>query len=162
MPELRISLTHTSPTHHKLQYVRPDGTGETLELETKSFLLHDLLHFAVETEAKLQNSFYGMLARGEIYATLTKENDPMNTPQTGEIGVTERVVGGLTAYLKKGPDDDEFLDMMENLCNATGEHVPEYLTKKFLKNIKERMRKLQGEWSSTKFGETMTLTFDLA
>lgn len=161
MPELRLSLTRNSPTHHKLQFVRPDGTGETLELETKTFLFHDLLHFAIETEAKLQNSFYGMLARGELYATLKKENDPMNTPQTGEIGVTERIVGGLTGYLKKGPDDDEFMDMMENLCNATGEHVPEYFTKQFLKQIKERMRKLQGEWSSTKFGEIMELTFQI-
>jgi len=50
---LVVRLTRVSPTHHRFAFGRADGSGESLELETKSCLFHDLLHFAVETEAQL-------------------------------------------------------------------------------------------------------------
>ncbi|HEX5051990.1 MAG TPA: hypothetical protein VFZ65_09475, partial [Planctomycetota bacterium] len=67
---LLVRLTRTSPTHHRMEIVRDDGTREQHELETRSCLLHDLVHFAVETEAALGNSFYGRLAHGVAYAAL--------------------------------------------------------------------------------------------
>ncbi len=72
-----VKLTKISPTHHRFEYVRADGTGEKLELETKTFLYHDLLHFAVESEAGLKNSFYGLLEKKEDYTALTA---PSNIP----------------------------------------------------------------------------------
>ncbi len=61
---LTVRLTRISPTRHTLAYTLADGTGATLPLETKSLLFHDLLHYAVETEAGLTESFYGSLAKG--------------------------------------------------------------------------------------------------
>lgn len=155
--ELVVRLTRISPTHHTFAYTRTDGTGESLELETKSFLFHDLLHFAVESEAALQHSFYGNLANSSSYATLAE----LNGDAEGEIGMTERVVGGLTGYLKGTADDETFIALMKNMLDATGETLPTWLTPTFLTRIKERMRRLQGEWNSTPFGETMQLQFDL-
>lgn len=94
IPCLRIRLTRLSPTHHAFGYSRADGSAEDLSLETKSFLLHDLLHFAVEREAGLQRSFYGTLARGANYGSL---NSPDMIWQ-GEAATTERVGGGLTGF----------------------------------------------------------------
>lgn len=153
--ELTVKLTRISPTHHTFAYTRQDGTGETLELETKSFLFHDLLHFAVESEARLQHSFYGNLAKSSSYATLAE----LNGEAEGEIGMTERVVGGLTGYFKSQMDAQAFLELMRNMVQATGEDLPPWLTGDFLANIKEQMRRLQGEWNALPFGKTMELQF---
>lgn len=48
---MRISLTKLSDARHRFSYLRADGSGETLELETRSFLIHDLVHFALENAA---------------------------------------------------------------------------------------------------------------
>ncbi len=53
MTPLVIRLTRISPTHHTFAYVGANGTEHALKLETKTYLFHDLLHFAVESEAKL-------------------------------------------------------------------------------------------------------------
>jgi len=153
MQTLTIHLTRISPTTHAFEYKRADGSGERLELETRSFLLHDLLHFAVETEAGLKHSFYGNLAASEKYESLAAMNDTAG----GEIGLTERIVGGLTGFLKKDVEPYEFLALMQNIFDATGEKLPLWLTEDFLDRVKERMRKLQGEWNALPFGETMTL-----
>ncbi|MEO5927337.1 MAG: hypothetical protein ABIO72_01410 [Patescibacteria group bacterium] len=155
MAELVVELARISPTQHRFSYRRPDGTGEALELETKSFLFHDLLHFAVETEVGLQHSFYGNLARSSSYSLLAE----LNGEAEGEIGMTERIVGGLTGFLKQESDRGAFLLLMQNMLDATGEQLPFWLTETSLTNIKERMRRLQGEWNALPFGASIKLDF---
>lgn len=156
--ELLITLTRISPTEHTFAYTRPDGTGETLTLNTREFLFHDLLHFAVETEAHLAHSFYGNLAASSSYKTLAAMNDTAG----GEIGITERVVGALTGALKNDVDSTAFLSLLENAFHASNERLPDWLTADFISRIKERMRRLQGEWNGTPFGQSMNLRFPLA
>lgn len=152
---LRVTLTRVSSTHHTFAYALPDGRGETLMLETKSFLLHDLLHFAVESEANLRDSFFGKLARSDSYGALTGPG----VRYDGEIGVTEKIVGGLTGYLKTDQPPEVFLGALRNWTDATGETVPAWLTADFVVRIKERLRQLQGEWKALPFGQSMTLRF---
>ena len=57
---LTICFTRTSNQRHRLDIVREGGACESRELETRSTLVHDLVHFAVETEARLTRSFYGL------------------------------------------------------------------------------------------------------
>ena len=52
-----IRLTRLTNERHRLEVVRDDGTREARELETRSALPHDLVHYAVETEAGLGASF---------------------------------------------------------------------------------------------------------
>lgn len=154
---LTIELTKISPTHHHFAYTRVDNTGEILELETKTFLFHDLLHFAVETEARLANSFYGTLAKNGVYADFKNENQNMDI--SGEAGMTEKIVGSLTGTLKNNLSPQEFLSSMKNWLDATGEQTPPWLTEDFVLRIQERMRKLLGQWNGTPFGKTMKLNF---
>ena len=46
-----IRLTRLTNDRHRFEILRNDGTHESHELETRSTLLHDLAHYAVETEA---------------------------------------------------------------------------------------------------------------
>ena len=156
---MHITLQKISPTHHRFTYTREDGTGESLELETKSFLMHDLLHFAVETEAGLTHSFYGLLNQMEAYATLSGENTQL--PLGSQILHTERIVGILTGFTKGSITPQEALDAIANLYTALNEDTPEWVSLEMLTRIETRLKALMGEWRGTPFGEEMKLLFDL-
>ena len=63
--------------------------------ETRSLLRHDLLHYAVEAEAKLEDGFWGNLARG-------RRVDELGTMADGgpELLAIERLVGALDSAAK--------------------------------------------------------------
>jgi hypothetical protein len=151
---LTIRLRRLSPTHHEFAYVREDGSGEAVKLETKSLLLHDLIHFAVETEAGLRQSFYGKLAAGRSLAEVAGET------LAGEAAVTERAVGAMTGALKTGAPGERIVAGFLSLGEALGEAAPDWFTADFVGRVRERMRRLEGEWRATPFGGTMSLTFD--
>lgn len=48
---MRIAFTKLTQDRHRLEIRREDGSTESVELETRSYLLHDLGHYAVEAEA---------------------------------------------------------------------------------------------------------------
>ena len=156
--QITIQLTQIGPTHHQFLYRRADGTGESLELETKTFLFHDFLHFAVESEAGLSNSFYGLLAQSESYAALSAEG--AQSDMRKEIGMTERIVGALTGAIKGDIAPKEVIVGLKNMSDAYGDTLPEWITPEFVVKVKERMKKLLGEWNSTPFGQTMELYFE--
>jgi hypothetical protein len=153
---LVVRLTRVSPTHHRFAFVCDDGSGESRELETKSCLFHDLLHFAVETEARLAHSFYGLLAAGARNEDLT-----MGSVAHAEIAVTECVVGPLTGLLKHDEPVEPFLAMLAGAFAALGVRLPQWLTAGFVARVRERMRRLEGHWRGTPFGKTMGLRFEV-
>ena len=71
---LVITLKKVSPTRHQLTIRTEKGGIETCELETKTYLFHDLLHFAIESEAHLRESFYGLLDEGYFYSQQPQGN----------------------------------------------------------------------------------------
>ena len=154
---LVLRWTRVSATHHRFE-IRCGATISSRELETRSCLWHDLVHFAVETEARLTNSFYGSLLRGVPYEALT--TGPL--PDAGEIAVTERVVGALQGAWKQGLDPERFLAVFGAYQQSLGEVVPAWLTVEVLARVKERLRALEGAWRATRFGDTLELRFELA
>lgn len=159
MAELEVSFTRVSPTHHRFAYRRPDGSGEAVEMETSGLLQHDLLHFAVEAEAGLRGSFYGILAKVGGYEELRVAG---GMALGGEIAITERVVGALTGALAQPELDDEaFVAQVREFLDVYDERPPRWLTPAFVVAVRERMRQLEGRWKATPFGETMSLSFPL-
>ena len=157
-----IKLTKISRTQHSFEYVRDDKSGEKLELDTKTFLFHDLLHFAVEMEAGLGNSFYGMLASGKKYAELAPDKETKAYPVfVGEVAVTERVVGPLSGVVKGDVMQADFMAGIKNIFEAYNERIPFWLTDDFVTRVRDKMRQLLGEWNSLPVGKTMELKFDL-
>lgn len=156
---LTLRFTRVSHTHHRFEYRRADGAGEAIEMETRSLLFHDLLHYAVETEAGLKGSFYGILAKIGGYEELSVAG---GAALGGEVAITERVVGALTGALKaEALDPDAFLAQFAEFLEAYDERPPRWLTTAFVAAVKERMRQLEGRWQATPFGQTMDLAFPL-
>jgi hypothetical protein len=157
---LILRFTRVSPTHHRFEYRRPDGTGEAVEMESRSLLFHDLLHYAVESEANLRGSFYGILGKIGGYEELSVAG---GAALGGEVAIAERVVGALTGALRAEQlDDAAFLAQASELLDIYDERAPRWFTPSFVAAVRERMRQLTGRWKATPFGETMELVFDVA
>lgn len=154
---LALRFTRVSPTHHRFEYRRPDGTGEAIEMETRSFLFHDLLHYAVESEAGLKGSFYGILGKIGGYEELSVAG---GAALGGEIAITERVVGALTGALQQEDlDAEDFVAQVTEYLDIFEERAPRWFTPAFIAAVRERMRQLTGRWKATPFGEAMELEF---
>jgi hypothetical protein len=154
---LILRFTRISPTHHRLEYRRPDGSGEAIEMETRSFLFHDLLHHAVESEAGLRGSFYGILGKIGGYEELSVAG---GAALGGEIAITERVIAALTGALQQEDLDAEaFVSQVTEFLDIYEERAPRWFTPIFIAAVRERMRQLMGRWKATPFGATMELTF---
>jgi len=155
---LTLRFTRVSPNHHRFAYRRTDGTGETIEMETDSLLVHDLLHYAVESEVGLKGSFYGILGKIGGYEELSVAG---GVALGGEIAITERVVGALTGALKRDDlDAAAFVAQATEFLEIYDEPAPRWFTPAFIAAVRERMRQLLGHWRATPFGETMELLFE--
>jgi hypothetical protein len=157
MDGLTLRFTRVSPTHHRFEYRRQDGSGEAIEMETQSFLFHDLLHYAVESEAGLRGSFYGILGRIGGYEELSVAG---GAALGGEIAITERVVGALAGALQdEDLDAEAFVVQVTEYLDIYEERAPRWFKPAFIAAVRERMRQLLGRWKATPFGETMELEF---
>ena len=155
-----IRLTRLTNDRHRFEIVRDDGTRESHELETHSTILHDLAHYAVETEAALDNSFYGRLAQGIAYKDLTGV-----PPTTPEVMQTEVVVALMQNTFKYGrspkTDAEQCARDIAAGFRSTVDEPPAWLTPDFIARARERLRRVQGQWRATAFHDTLELEFPL-
>ena len=111
----------------------------------------------METEAGLKGSFYGILAKIGGYEELSVAG---GTALGGEIAITERVVGAMTGAMKSEELDPEaFVAAVTEFLEIYDERPPRWFTPDFVLAVRERMRRLEGRWKATTFGETMELEF---
>jgi hypothetical protein len=153
-----IRLTRLTNERHRLEFVRDDGTREAHELETRSALLHDLVHYAVETEAGLNASFYGRLASGKTYDALMTE-----PPADPEAMQTEHVVVRIQGVAKNdtwsGVDPESFAESIAASFRSVDHEPPAWLTGDLIVRVRERLRRVQGQWRATPFHRTLVLEF---
>src|SRR3954469_11423192 len=93
---MEILLTRLTDDQHRLEIVRADGSRDGVTLETRSYLLHDLLHLAVEAEAGLGTGFWGCLASGKTLADMNDRSGAAMKEYAAEMATAEQVVGVLT------------------------------------------------------------------
>jgi hypothetical protein len=153
-----IRLTRLTNERHRLEFVRDDGSSEARDLETRSALLHDLVHYAVETEAGLRGSFYGQVAGGKTYEALTEE--PSTDPEAMQ---TEAVVARIQGLSKNDAwSRADAADIAESIAagfHSLGQAPPAWLTADLIGRVRERLRRVQGRWRATTFHETLELDF---
>jgi hypothetical protein len=147
---LTIRLTKLTNDRHRIEFVRADGSGDAAELETHSCLVHDLIHYAVESEANLKRSFYGPIAAGRRYGDMT------GAPAAGEAMTTERIVVLLTKCAKGEWSAKEFVEAMQSPANGG---PLAWVTLDFARATLERFRRAHGQWKATPFRQTMELKF---
>lgn len=153
-----IRLTRLTNERHRLEFVRDDGTREARELETRSALLHDLVHYAVETEAGLKASFYGQIASGKTYEALMAE--PSSDPEAMQTeAVVARIQGAAKNDAWTGVDPKSLAESIAGGFRALAREPPAWLTGDLIVRVRERLRRVQGQWRATPFHHTLTMEF---
>jgi len=160
---MRILLKKISDTTHRLEIIRDDHSREQVHLSSRSFVVHDLLHYAVETQAGLKQSFWGLLASGRRLAELhEKATDPdtHKASMASEAEVTEAVVSVLTGVIQGHADASAAIEGLRRLFSAQGREAPAWFTPDFVERVRDQMRRLKGEWRALPYGREMQLTFN--
>jgi hypothetical protein len=153
---MEILLTKVTDERHRLEIVRDDGSREAATLETRSYLLHDLLHLAVEAEAGLTTGFWGCLAGGKTLADMNDRSGVAMKEYAAEMATVEQAVGVLTGAAKGAPAGD-VLAGLRRWVEAQGRSPPPWLDEPFIVRVQERMRGLLGHWRATRHGQTMSV-----
>lgn len=151
---MRIWLHKISNARHALEIERADGSRDRVECETRSYLVHDFLHLAVEAEAGLEDGFWGRLAAGAALAELNDRDAP---PPEGMMWI-EQVVGALTSAAK-GRAAADVVSGFRRYAEQISIEMPTWLSEELVLAVQERMRRLQGHWRATPFGESMQITW---
>jgi hypothetical protein len=157
---MRIMFRKISDERHALAIVREGGPRDEVDCETRSTLVHDLLHYAVEAEARLATGFWGNLAAG---LTLAEMNDRTGAPLgagVADMAAIEQIVGALSGAVK-GRSAADMVAGMRRFAAALGATMPDWLTEAFIEAVQERMRRLLGRWRATPYGATMDLDWRL-
>jgi hypothetical protein len=155
---MQIILTKLTDERHRMKIVRDDGSSEEVELVTREFLAHDMLHFCLEIEAGLYHSFWGSLAAGKTLSELSAQGMAANPPSE-EVMITESIVGPLSYIAKGGTDDAQFLSIMTTVFQSRSTPIPTWLTTDLLQRIRTRFNALMGEFRSLPRSESMHLSW---
>jgi hypothetical protein len=155
---MEIRLTRLTDDRHRLEIVRADGSREDATLETRSYLLHDLLHLAVEAEARLETGFWGCLAAGKTLADMNDRSGRAMQEYSGDMATVEQAVGALTSAAK-GVDAATVMAGLQRWLDAQEKAPPPWLDQAFIVRVQERMRGLMGHWRATRHGQTMTVSW---
>lgn len=146
MPAIAIRLLRLSNDRHRLVVERPIGARIERALETRSTLLHDLVHFALEAEAGLTDGFWGTVAAGVDYDALLAEDAMAVHPG---IARAEALVGPMQAVWHGRLSAERYVE----LAHAAAPFVD----LAFVARVRERLRRLWGQWQATPFHAAMAL-----
>jgi hypothetical protein len=129
---MRIGLTRLTPDRHRFEVLRADGSRDVADLETRSYLVHDLTHFTVEKVLRLQHAFFGSLAAGTTLAELNDRSRPW--PEGSELARAESIVGPMQSHL-----------------SGRAVTLPPW---PFVPEVEQRWRSVYGQWKATPFHTT--------
>jgi hypothetical protein len=161
---MQITLRKISDQRHGLEIIRNDGSRDAVELASRSFLIHDFLHYAVETRARLEASFWGMLASGKSFKDVHESFAMVPAADRAallqsEAAVTEAIVGALTAVVQERAHAKAAIAGLTHLFEAQERAMPAWLTVAFVDGVREHMRRLRGQWHAVPFGGEMVIEF---
>lgn len=159
---LQIELVKQRDGCVVLRGERDDGSAFWQKQEAKYaafFPLHDLTHYAVETELGVADAFFGLIASG--WSIEDTNGKSARGPLPLNALFVEAVVGTLDAE-RASPERwtaVEFNESLATLFARTGRHVPRQLTDDELTRIRRRRAELFEAWRTLDLGSALALHF---
>jgi hypothetical protein len=159
---LQIQFTKRTDGAAVLKCVRADGsiTWQRQDDQYAAFFpLHDLTHYAVETELGFQRGFYGLIAGGWDIAETTGKT--ARGPLPDEAIEVEYLVSAFSAERAGGAPAaaGEFNQLAAAFARAKEMPPPRPLAEEELAKVRARFEELAIEWRSLPGGATLELEF---
>jgi hypothetical protein len=159
---VQVQLTKRTDGGAILKCVRADGSETWHKQQGQHaafFPLHDLTHFAVESELRIGNAFYGLVAGGWSIED-TEGKGPRGTLPPEALFV-ENVVGTLDTE-RAGASRWTAAEFNENTARHAanqGRETPRTLTDEELMRVRRRRDELFARWRALAPGDTIELVF---
>ena len=154
---LQVELKKISAERASLTCRRPDGSATWSRVHS-FFPLHDLTHFAVESELGLQQGFFGLVAAGWDLADFTSPGVAARLPT--EALTTENIVG----TVERLGDDLSPAEFATALADSlAAQNLPPHreLAADELARIRATRAALIAQWRTLPVGDTLRLEFPL-
>jgi hypothetical protein len=142
---MHVELTPLDPQRHRLRVIRDDASTESVEIETRSYLFHDLCHLAVEAEVGLGDGFFTAVAAG---GPLAADRDAVGSASQ-DAWLAEHLAARLQSSWRRATTDE----IRSTLVSV----APDRVDGETAVRIVERLRRLVGHWEATRHGETMRI-----
>ena len=162
---MRVELSRRADGGTTLRCTRSDGSVTWQNQPGRHapfFALHDLTHFAVESQLGLSRAFYGLIASGWDIADTTGKGT--RGPLPLDAIVAEHLVGALDQERASGscwPASD-FNDIVARVAEERGSDPRLRLTDVQLTAIRDRVADLSARWARLPPDGTMSLEFEPA
>jgi hypothetical protein len=148
-----------------LRCIRDDGSSTWQRNENQQarfFPIHDLLHYAVETELDFTNGFFGLVAAGWNIDETTGKNARGALPD--EALEVEHFVSSFTAEWNgdSGWSAADFNDQTRAFAATRNQPPPPVLTDEELVRVRNHFKELAAQWRDLPDGETFRLEFPRA
>jgi hypothetical protein len=129
-------------------------------LEAKSYLKHDVVHFAYEREAKLRDSFYGMVNAGrDLKSLIPQAMRATSIDSSEEALTTEIIVGTLQGALTKETLSPDMDTRLADYITLQERSAPSHLTIDLLEHVFMEAKQLLTLYARLKTGERLCVTF---
>ena len=160
--EVKIEFAKRSDGSVVLRCVRDDEsvTWQRVDDHHAAFFpLHDLTHYAVETELAFRRGFYGLIAEGWDIAETTGKT--ARGPLPNETLEVEYFVSAFAAERADSSTATaaEFNQLSATFADAKGMPQPRQLTEEDLAAVRSRFDELAMKWRALPRGETLELDF---
>jgi len=139
-----VGFVKISDRRHLVEVRRRDGTSEQVELDSRSFLRHDLAHYAVEAELGLAAGVWGSVAAGASFDSRGIDG--------ADVELAERLAGPIQTAIRVRAEPDRIHAV---LLAVLGTEVSTDVAA----SLHHRIRALMGAWAATPYGDVMTLTW---
>jgi len=159
---VHIQFTKRKDGNTVLRCVRDDESLTWQRNENQHalfFPIHDLMHYAVETELGFERGFFGLIAEGWDIAETTGKTPQGALPN--EALEVEYLVSAFSAERAGGADASaaEFNELAATFASAKGMPPPRQLTDQELAKVRARFDELAMKWRALPPGETLELPF---
>lgn len=161
---MRVCLTKQGDGRAILKCIRADGSTTWQRQHGRSagfFPLHDLTHFAIETELCLREAFYGLIANGWDIEDTTGKG--ARGPLPSEALAVERLAG-LFDLERAGSafwSANEINEHCHGPSAPPGQRLPRPVTDDDLARIRATIGKLLARWAAVPRGDTLDLLFSI-
>lgn len=143
-----ISFKKINTSNHKLEITRSDKSIETVILDTKTYMLHDVCHFFVEKELNTYKGFWGMLSRGYKTEDLIGKTNPL----TKNLRKIECIVGATQSVYSKKMTPQDFKNYIQTVDEI-------FLEASFLEKVIPKIDDFMLNWKYLKVTESCHLEF---
>ncbi|MFN0180874.1 MAG: hypothetical protein ACKVZ0_18885 [Gemmatimonadales bacterium] len=157
---LLVQMTKRTDGGSVLKCTRADGTTTWQRLDGRLagfFPIHDLTHFAIETELGFRRGFYGLISEGWDIDDTTGRT--ARGPLPDEALVVEHLVGAFDGERASGTRGtaEDFNHFAAIYFTNGGRPVPAPITDEQLARARARLNELIGRWAAVPPGGTLDL-----